>query len=98
LIQSFRHAEFGGGTWRLDPATLKVVEKISRRETPSGFGRIEGTFPGLRVHSKGDDGGSPDPATRYLLRWETLEANRDQPRPEPWPGPSMLRLYHIKKP
>ena len=29
---------------------------------------------------------------RYLLRWETLSANRDQPRDE-IPPPSELRLY-----
>ena len=31
---------------------------------------------------------------RYLLRWETLGANRDQPRDE-IPPPSALRLYAL---
>lgn len=98
LTQSFRHAEFGGGTWRLDPESLKAVGKISRRDTPSGLGKIEGVFPELAMRTKGDDGASPIPSSRYLIRWETLSANRDQPRPKPWPEPSMLRLYLIKKP
>ncbi len=98
LMQSFRHAEFGGGTWRIDPVTLKTVGKISRRTTPPALGKLEGSFPGLSVRFKGDDGDAPQPQTHYLIRWETLEANRDQPRPQPWPGPSMLRLYQVKKP
>lgn len=96
LTQSYRHEKFGGGTWQLDPQTLKSTGKISKRATPSGLGRIEGNFPGLQVRTKGDDGDSPEATTRYMLRWETLEANRDKPRPEPWPSPSMLRIYHIK--
>lgn len=98
LTQSFRHAEFGGGTWRIDPLTLKAVEKVSRRTTPPALGKVEGSFPGLGVRFKGDDGNSPQPQMHYLIRWETLAANRDQPRPEPWPGPSMLRLFKVKKP
>jgi len=74
------------------------VGKISRRTTPPALGKVEGSFPGLSVRIKGDDGDAPQPQTHYLIRWETLEANRDQPRPEPWPGPSMLRLYQVKKP
>jgi hypothetical protein len=31
-----------------------------------------------------------------MLRWETLESNRDAPRPGPLPPPSMLRLYAVK--
>lgn len=96
LTQSYRHEKFGGGSWQLDPKSLKAIGKVRKPANPASLGRLEGNFPGLRVRTKGDDGMSPEPSTRYLLRWETLEANRDQPRPEPWPSPSMLRVYQIK--
>ncbi len=98
LTQNYRHEKFGGGTWQIDPQTLKAVGKINKPANPKNLGRIEGNFPGLQVRTKGDDGSSPEVSTRYLLRWETLEANRDRPRAEPWPAPSMLRIYQIKTP
>ncbi|MCC5925891.1 MAG: BNR repeat-containing protein [Bacteroidetes bacterium] len=33
----------------------------------------------------------------WFLRWEHGGANRDRPVPEPWPAPTMLRLYLIDK-
>jgi len=33
--------------------------------------------------------------SRYLLRWEHAGVNRDAPVPEPWPAPTMLRVYRI---
>jgi hypothetical protein len=96
LTQTYRHSEFGGGTWKLDPQTLKALTKIHKPAAPALPSRVEGKFPGLQIRQKGDDGKSPNPRTRYQLRWETLPANRDQPRPEPWPEASMLRLYQIE--
>jgi hypothetical protein len=34
---------------------------------------------------------------QYLLKWETLPANRDRARPEPWPEPSQLYLYKLQQ-
>ena len=51
--------------------------------------------PGLKVKTAGDSGTSDKPGTRYILRWETLEANRDKPRTGPLPEPSMLRVYRV---
>jgi len=96
LTQSYRHIKFGGGTWLLDPTTLRAVGKIQRQGTPPELGKIEGTFPDLKVRTASDIGDSGTPNLRYILRWETLDANRDQPRSGPLPPPSMLRLYAIK--
>lgn len=96
LTQPYRHAEFGGGIWQLDPKTLKAVGKIRKPSRPRELSRIEGAFPGLQVRISADEGNVPDPETEYLMRWETLDANRDQPRQEPWPPPSMLRIYQIQ--
>ena len=97
LTQSWKHFKLGGGTWLLDPESLRAVGKVDRRSTPPDFGRIEGKFPELRVKTAGDSGQSDKPGVRYLLRWETLDANRDKPREGPLPEPSMLRLYVVGK-
>lgn len=97
LTQSWRHFKLGGGTWLLDPTTLKAVGKIDRRSIPPALGKIEGSFPGLKVKTHGDSGKSDKPGVRYLLRWETLEANRDRPREGPLPAPSQLRLYAVSR-
>jgi hypothetical protein len=96
LTQSYRHAKFGGGTWLLDSGSLRAVGKIKRQTTPPEFGKIEGDFPGLRVKTASDGGKSDVPGERYLLRWETLTANRDQARSGPLPAASMLRVYRVK--
>jgi hypothetical protein len=96
LTQGYSHAKFGGGAWLLDPVTLRATGKVKRRSTPVELGKIEGSFPGLKVKTAGDSGTSDKPGIRYLLRWEALEANRDRPRAEPLPEPSMLRLVVVK--
>ncbi len=42
-----------------------------------------------------DEGEAPEPGVRYILRWENAGGNRDRPVPEPWPQPTMLRVYKI---
>lgn len=96
LTQTLSHAKFGGGNWLLDPETLRATRKLERNPVPPGFGKIEGGFPGLSVKTASDSGVSDAPGTRYLLRWETLDANRDKPRDGPLPQPSILRLYRVK--
>jgi hypothetical protein len=49
----------------------------------------------MTVNTVPDSGQSPDPRTRYLLRWETLPENRDQPRRGQLPPPTMLRLVTL---
>jgi len=97
LTQTWRHVTHGSGTWKLDPQTLQPQGKAPPRRSglPKDFARVESTWPGMEVRTAADLGKSDDPHTRYQLRWETLPSNRDRPRPEPWPPPSMLRLYEI---
>ena len=49
----------------------------------------------MRVEWRGDACKQSDETDWYVLRWETLGPNRDQPREEPWPAPSMLRVYKM---
>ena len=96
LIQSFAHIKFGNGTWLIDPQTLAAVGQLPRFPIPAEFYRIEGNFTGLNFRVTEDSGRSDQSDIRYVLRWETLDSNRDLPRPKPWPEPSTLRVYALK--
>lgn len=99
LLQSFRSPE-SGGLYELEPATLKPVGKGTRNPVgslvaPAKERSPESEFPGMQVRWQGDSGEAPGEQTWYMLRWETLGSNRDRPREEPWPAPSMLRVYRM---
>ena len=96
LTQSYSHIIFGNGTWSIDPQTLAATGTLQRQRIPPSLQKVEGTFPGLRVDFQEDSGQNTVNDTRYILRWETLGPNRDQPRPPPYPPPSQLRAYAIK--
>ena len=67
---------------------------------PAPFGadlKIEGTFPGLQVRTTQDLGGVQEGNVRYVLKWETINRNRDKPRDKPWPQPSQLYLYKLER-
>jgi len=96
LTQTFSHAKFGDGTWLIDPQTLRTLGTIQFERTPPELDKVECAFPGLTVRWAGDSGSSGQPNVRYLLRWETLDENRDRPRRGPLPPPSMLRVVAVK--
>lgn len=97
LTQTYSHPTAGSGAWILDPNTLKPRGKSrGQKGMPTDFGKVESTFPGMSVRSAADLCLQRDGTTRYLLHWETLPANRDRPRAEPLPGPSMLKLFEIR--
>lgn len=97
LAQEWTHWQLGRERWRVDPQSLRAVERLALPApfTPPGFGAPQGTFPGLQVRTATDRGHSPDPDTRFVLRWETLGPNRDRPREPPLPEPSPLVLYKL---
>lgn len=95
LTQDWSHVRFGGGTWLLHPESLRAVEELGRGDKIMGMPPVAGDFPGLQVKTAKDTGQSDKPGIRYLLRWETLPANRDLPREGPLPGPSMLKLVKV---
>jgi hypothetical protein len=81
-----------GGTWQLDRETLAAVGLAApRRRTPVPLGRVESPWPGMQVRWQ-NDSGEATPGRKFMLRWETLAPNRDRPRAEPLPPPSMLRV------
>ncbi len=99
LVQSWYHVKHGQENWRVDPESLRAVEKLpaTPSKTPAGLTKLEGDFSGLGLQMRNDTGTSGEAGLRYLLRWETLGKNRDRPRKKPWPAPSMLRLYRIRE-
>lgn len=96
LALPFDHTKYGSGLLILDEKTLALIgtEKQPPRY-PAELVKPESRFPGMRVKWAADSGKDQDPAIRYVLRWETLPANRDKPRQGPLPEPSMLRLYGL---
>lgn len=92
----FWHIKHGNGTILLN----NNFEPIGKVLKPSPFGsdlKIEGTFPGLMVQKTSDLGKAPTQDIRYILKWETINRNRDKPRDLPWPKPSQLYLYKLEK-
>jgi hypothetical protein len=50
----------------------------------------------MHVEIISDSDGSDLDGVSWFLRWEHGGANRDRPVPEPWPEPTMLRVYKIR--
>lgn len=70
----------------IDPA-LQPITQIVATGLPAEVTTVRGDYPGLQVYTKRDSGFSVSPPTdrgTYLLRWESLPQNLDQPRQE-WP-------------
>ena len=91
----YSHIKYGNGTFLLNEA-LEICGSVRKAGLPSELTAGEGDFAGLKVNMSSDLGKNPESGIRYLLKWETLTANRDQARPEPWPAPSQLYLIKLK--
>jgi hypothetical protein len=98
VAQEWSHWKRGRERWQLDPVSLRAIRKLvlPPSRMPPGFGEVAGDFPGLQVRSAGDLGQDTANGVRYVLRWETLGPNRDQPREGPLPEPSELVLYGLR--
>jgi len=98
LTQRWYHAQYGGwNAFALDPTTLAATAMLGRSlPYPISLETVESTTSGMHVRWADDSGAGPDPTVLYMLRWETLDSNRDMPR-SPIPPPTKLRLYGFKK-
>jgi len=78
----------------------KTLEAVGVEEKPSkyppGFGKPVSDFKGMRVRISEDSGNYGDASGHYVLRWETLGANRDRARTGEMPDPVMLKVVKIK--
>jgi hypothetical protein len=94
----FSHIAEGSGTWVLDEESLETVRiDPATRRFPRSLLKVESKFPGMRPRLADDRGASGVPGQRFVLRWETLGPNRDQPRKQPWPPPTPLRVVEIRE-
>ncbi len=93
---SYWHIKYGNGTILLNKK-LKNVGEVLKPKPFHATLNIEGKFPGLLIQTRGDLGDSGEKGVRYLLKWETINRNRDRPREKPWPDASQLYLYKLKK-
>ena len=99
------HIKYGYGTILLNNE-LNPVGKVIKpnklfktyyvTDNNNSESKLEGDFPGLGIRTSQDDGKKDDANTRFVLKWETLDSNRDRPREKPWPPPSNLYLYKLK--
>lgn len=92
----YEHISYGSGTFLINEK-MEICGKVLKPTMPAAISKLEGTFSGLQVRTSNDPEENKSDGVRYLLKWETLPANRDQPRPEPWPSPSQLYLFKLKK-
>ena len=97
LRLGFGHVKFGSGEWVIDEDLLQILRtEPSPVTVPRSLWKVESKFPGMQMRTAADTTASPVPRQRFILRWETLPANRDKPRDKPWPEPSMLRVMELR--
>lgn len=101
LTQDWYHARNGGwNAFRLDEANLRASATIQQPlPYPRNLDMPQSTTAGMVVRwaKDGGAGAQPTAGVHYMLRWETLESNRDMPR-SPIPPPTRLRLYAFSGP
>ena len=92
----YSHIKYGNGTLLLNES-MEICGMVRKPASPAEISKLDGKFPGLQVRTSGDQGASGEKDIRYILKWETLPANRDKAIPEPWPEASQLYLFQLKK-
>jgi len=96
LSLPYSHKKHGGGLLIIDEKTLAAeVGKRPPNPWPSAIRKKQSKFPGIRVKIGSDRGGYDNSEVQYVIRWETINSNRDRKPPEPHPEPSKLVLYKL---
>ncbi len=98
LSMSYWHIKEGQGIWKLHPQTLQVIGTYPPpdNEIPDELEQVTSDYPGMTVNLSGARGEGIRHEEQYVLRWETLDRNRDRPR-EKIPPPSELILYILHR-
>lgn len=96
---TYRHRDYGSGRIVLDEETLRPVERTvaAVAEHPPKLTKPTIAFDGISVRLAHDLGGLDDADTKFVLRWETLEAHHDRPRTPPLPPASTLQLVELQR-
>jgi hypothetical protein len=97
LVQVWYHMQLGGwNAFQLDDNLVTVATLGRTLPYPASLEQVESTTAGMTVRWASDSGASPDPTVLYMLRWETLPENMDQPR-STVPPATPLRLYGFRQ-
>lgn len=96
---TYRHRDYGSGRIVLDEKTLQPVERAidTVAEHPRELTEPTTDFDGISVRLAHDLASVDEADTRYVLRWETLEAHHDRPRKPPLPPASTLKLIELRR-
>lgn len=100
LSVAVHHVVYGDVVWQVNPKTMELVgdptpQAVAEKDTAADqYAPPAGSHLAARFTS--DVAGHDASGATYRLTWNTLDANRDRPRPEGAPAPSMLRLLISK--
>ncbi len=104
--------QYGHELILLDAETLEPIERLEPEappawrqamNTPEQDFEVEPNPTLLReggpmeVTLINDQGAPEEPGIAYIARWENAGRNRERAVPEPWPAPTMLRVYKIQQ-
>jgi len=81
----------------IDEKTLKPIRAEKRHDDMDPILKVTSKFPGMRTRVIYDSNSKAGAKTLYMLRWETLPANRDTMRTGVNPPPFKLQLLELKK-
>lgn len=97
LTMTYRHRDYGRGRLFIDEDSLRPTKRRARIAPtyPREMARVQSDFEGMGIRRSADLGGSASDRVRYVLQWETLDANHDRPRKPPLPEPSTLWLHKL---
>jgi hypothetical protein len=99
FVLDYRHRDYGRGSLVIDEHTLSPTADHPAIETtyPQQLLKPTSDWPGMLVRTAEDASETDGADTKYLLRWETLETNQDEPRDPPLPPPSALKLIMLER-
>lgn len=99
FVISYHHRDYGRGEIVLDETTLKPVDRSvsAPAQLPSELTQRQTANEKFEVRMAHDSGVVDDPNVQYVLRWESLGANRDRQHAPTEPPPSVLRLFKLVK-
>jgi len=81
----------------VDEKTLKPIRKVKNVDSLDPLRKVSSKFPGMRTNFSSDLNRKANNNKVYMLRWETLPANRDTMRTGVNPPPFKLQVIELKK-
>ncbi len=100
LVINLQHPKIRSGPWRIDPVTWQLDRRLPndpmQKRIGQAVGQVRSSFPEMETRTTNHE--VPEKNKTHVLRWESLPAFGDLPRPKPWPDPSDLELLIFETP